>query len=119
MLADRPRPPGPERPPSVRAARPESVEPLLRAGWRDGREPAADAADRRAVHGPPVLRQPADDPVAGPTGGGGEPEAGAAVDADDGPGGDLPQAPAEPGREGAQGLPLPAAGRGDRAVGPG
>src|SRR3954451_20661028 len=111
MLADRPRPPGPERPPSVRAARPEPVELLLRAGRRDGRGPAADAADRRAVHGLPVLRQPADDPVADPTRGGGEPQASAAVDADDGPGGDLSQAPAERRWPGAQDLSLPAARR--------
>ena len=86
-------PPGLERPPPVRAARPVPVEPLLRAGRRDAREPAADAADRRAVHRPPVLRQPADDPVADRARGGGEPQASAAADADHGPGGDLPEAP--------------------------
>ena len=39
-------PTGPERPPPVRAAGAFSVESVLRAGGRDGREPAADAADR-------------------------------------------------------------------------
>src|SRR5262245_1963631 len=42
------------------AARAEPVEPLLRAG----RGPVADAAHRRAVHGPAVLRQPTDDGLA-------------------------------------------------------
>ena len=53
--------PAVERAAAVRAAGAEPVELLLRAGRGDGGEPAADAADRRAVHGPPVLRQPADD----------------------------------------------------------
>jgi transposase len=34
-----------ERPPSVPVARPESVEPVLRAGPRDGGQPAVDAVD--------------------------------------------------------------------------
>src|SRR3954467_13940623 len=119
MLADRRRPPGPERPSPVPTARPCPVEPLLRAGRRDGRGPAVDAEDRRAIHGLPVLRQPADDPVADPTRRGGEPQTSAAVDADDGPGGDLSQASAERRRPGAQDLSLPAARRGDRATGPG
>src|SRR4051795_1182276 len=61
----------------MRAARPEPLEPLLRAGERDGRGPAADATHRRAVHRLPVLRQPADDGVADPAGRGGQPQTGA------------------------------------------
>src|SRR5512143_3176416 len=114
-VVDRRRPPGLERPPPVRVAGPEPVQPLLRAGRRDVREPATDADDRRAVHGLPVLRQRADDRVADPARGGGEQEASAAADADHGPGGDLPQTPAEYRWHRAQDLPVPAARREDRA----
>src|SRR5262245_20255295 len=102
----------------MRAARAEPVGPLLRAGRRDTRKPAADAADRRAVHGPPVLRQPADDGLADSAGGAGQPQAGAAAAAGYGPGGDLPQAAAECDRAGASDLPVPAPGSDDRAARP-
>src|SRR5512133_970228 len=94
--AGRAGPPGLERAAAVRAAGVEPIEPLLRARRGGGRGPEADAAHRRAVHRPPVLRQPADDGPVERTRGGGEPQAGAATDAGDGPGGDLPEAPAEP-----------------------
>src|SRR5262245_8743119 len=102
----------------MRAARAEQVEPVLRAGPRVTREPPADAADRRAVHGPPVLRQPAHDGLADPAGGASQPQARATADADDGSGDDLSQATAEPVRARASDLSVPAAGREDRAARP-
>src|SRR5438067_11519393 len=48
----------------------------------------------------------------------GEPQAGAAADASDGAGGDLPEAEHQPGASGAQGLPVSVAGYGHRAAGP-
>src|SRR5258708_18718011 len=98
----------------MRTARGAPVEFLLRAGRSLDRGPAADATDRPAVHRPPVLRQPTDGGVAGPTRGGCEPQEGPTADADHGPGGDLSQAPAEPGRPGPPDLPLPASRREDR-----
>src|SRR5882757_8294972 len=95
----------------MRAARALPVELLLRAGRSLGRRPAADGADRPAVHRPPVLRQPADGGLVGPTRGGREPEESPTADADHGPGGDLPRAPAEHAGPGASDLPLSAAGR--------
>src|SRR3954453_16872278 len=100
------------------SARAEPVEPLLRAGRRNARGPAIDAAHRRAVHRLPVLRQPADDGLADSAGGAGQPQAGATADASHGPGGHLPQATTESGGAGASDLSVPAAGRDDRAAGP-
>ena len=50
--------------------------------------PGTAASDRRAVHPPPVLRQPQDGDPPAHTGPSGEPQAGAAADAHAGPGGD-------------------------------
>ena len=85
-------------------------------------EPAGESAEdlrlmrlhRRAVHRPPLLRQPADDGLAERTRGGGQPQAGAAADAGDGPGGDLPKPRLSAGGAGPPDLPVPAAGREDR-----
>src|SRR5205823_9058310 len=51
------RPPGVERAAAVPASGAEPLQPVLRAGGRDGGEPAADGADRPGVHGPPVPGQ--------------------------------------------------------------
>src|SRR5262249_59272045 len=88
------------------------------AGRRGARGPAAEAANRRAVHRLSLLRQSADDRLADPAGGASQPQAGATPDAADGPGGDLSQAPTESGGTGASDLSLPAAGREDRAARP-
>src|SRR3990172_12658583 len=99
--------------PAVRAERPEPVELLLLARRDDRRGAAVDAVDRRAVHGHAVLRFAADDRLAPPARPRGEPQAGRATDAGDGPGGDLP--PAEEAvacRAGASHLSVPAARRG-------
>src|SRR5262245_11045145 len=97
----------------------EGIEPLLRAGRRDAREPAADAAHRRGVHRLPVLRPPPDDGLADSAGRAGQPQAGAAADAAHGPGGHLPQAATERGRARASHLPVPAPGLDDRTARPG
>src|SRR5437764_1637331 len=93
----------------MRVAGALSLQPVLRAGYRDGGQLAADAADRPGVHGPPVPRQPAADEVAERAGGGGQPQAGAAADAAHWAGGLLPLAPAVRRRAPTQGLPRLAA----------
>ena len=65
----------------------------------------ADAAHRRAVHGPSVLRQPADEPPSRPGRLGGRPGPGAASDAEDGLGGDLLPATLQPPASGPSGYP--------------
>ena len=105
---------GAERASAVRAAGAESVELVLPAGGRVGGEPAVDAADRRAVPEDAVLRQPEDG-----QGVGHQPQAGAAPDAADGVGSDLPQAAAVAERRRAPNLPVFAAECGDRASEPG
>src|SRR5690349_8251303 len=72
-----------------------------------------DAADGRALHGRAVLRLAADGCGIAPRRLACEPQAGAAADAPDGPGGDLPEAEHQSGASGAQGLPVSAAGSGD------
>src|SRR4051812_5785666 len=62
----------------VRPAGAEPVQPVLRASRTDGGEPGPDAADRPAVHGLPVLRQPQDDGLAASPGARGQPQAGTA-----------------------------------------
>ena len=71
----------------VRAGRPAALHVVLRASRGDGREPRADAADRRALPEVAVLWQPQDC-----RGTGHQPQAGAAADAAYGLAGDLPEA---------------------------
>src|SRR6185312_3076919 len=99
----------------MRAARAEPVEHVLRAGRRVTRGSATDAAHRRAVHGLSVLRQSAYGQMVDSAGGAGQPQAGATTDAAQGAGGHLSQATVEPGGARASDLPVPAAGRDDRA----
>ena len=54
-----------ERAAAVRTAGSESFDAVLRGVGESGEEPAVDAADRRAVPATAVLRQPADDGLAG------------------------------------------------------
>src|SRR4051794_23412955 len=56
---------------------PAPAQPVLPGGRGDGGQPRPAAAHRPAVHGPPVLRQPADDGVVARARGGGQPQAGA------------------------------------------
>ena len=98
----------------MRAAGLEPIELVLRGGGRVAGEPGVDAPDRRAVPEETLLRQPED--------GGGDghrSQAGAAADAADGPGGDLPQAASVAKHEGTPDLPVFAAECEDRAARPG
>jgi integrase-like protein len=98
----------------VQPPRPAAKHGLPQAGRRDGGEPRVDAADRRAVSADAVLRQPADG-----AGALGQSQAGAAADASDGTGGDLP-ATADDARGGrTQDLPVFTAECGGHAAGPG
>ena len=106
--------PRPEHRPAVRAAGPGAVDVLLPAGGRDGREPGADEADRRAVFGDAVLRQPqAGDRT------GRQSQACAAADAADGLGGDLSEAAHHAAGRRTQDLPVFTAECGDHAAQPG
>src|SRR5688572_613528 len=74
-----------------RIVRSLAVRVVLRSRTGDGRESGFDAAAGRAVHADAVLRGPKDGVVAGRARIPGQCEAGAAVNASDGAGGDLPQ----------------------------
>ena len=100
--------------PPVRAVGAGAEHVLLSGNRRIGREPGADAADRRAVFADAVLRQPEAGRRAG-----GEPQARAAADAADGHRGDLPQAANDASGGGAQDLPVFAAECGGDAARPG
>jgi putative transposase len=83
---DRTRPPAVERGPAMRTARAAAIDAVLPPLGRERRESRADAADRRAVLGDAVLRQPEAGPRAGR-----QSQARAAVDATHGNRGDLPE----------------------------
>src|SRR5216117_3482199 len=85
---------GTEHSAAVRIVWSLAVGTVLRSRAGDGRESALDATAGRAVHADAVLRGPKDGLVAGRARIPGQSEAGAAVDASDGIGGDLPQATA-------------------------
>jgi transposase InsO family protein len=86
---------------AVRFARAGAQHMVLQASRRIGREPGADASDRRAVLADPVLRQPQ---VSG--GAGRQSQAHWAADARDGHRGNLPQKAHDLARRGAQDLPV-------------
>src|ERR1017187_10075679 len=98
----------------MRVAGLEPIELVLRGGGRVGGEPGVDASNRRAVPEKTLLRQPEDGGADGRRS-----QAGAAADATDGPGGDLPQAASVAKPEGTPDLPVLAAKCEDRAARPG
>src|SRR5687767_8134325 len=102
----------------MRAAGPESRELVLPAKRRDDREPGADAADRRAVSGAAVLWFAADDDLAERARARRQSQAGAASDASDGSGSDLPQAAAVSTWRGSSDLPVFTTKCGDSAAQP-
>src|SRR3954451_23979505 len=101
------------------AAEGGALDAVLPTGAGEPRRPGVDAADGRTLPGLAVLRVAADGGGVPPRRLDGEPQAGAAADAGDGSGGDLPEAEHQPGASGAQGLPVSVAGSGDRATEPG
>src|SRR5262245_3294868 len=90
-----------ERLAAVRAVGPAAIDVLLPPAGRDGREPGANAADRRAVPQMAILRQPEVGLAAL-----GQSQARAAADAADGNRGDLSQATNDLARRWAQDLPV-------------
>ena len=88
---------------------------LLRAEGGERRDAGADAADRRAVPEVSVLRRPSDGTSPAPRGRADRPAPGRAADASDGAPGDLSGAAHQRAPPRAPGLPLSAAGLGDRA----
>ncbi len=100
--------------PTVRAARPAAQHVVSRTDRRDGREPGADEADRRAVLADAVLRQPQDGARIGH-----QSQARTALDAPDGLGGDLSEASDDAAECRAQDLPVFTAESADHAARPG
>src|SRR5690606_649221 len=96
-------------PPAVDLA----VVVLLPATGRERDEPGADAADRSAVPGNPVLRRPADDLALAERGPSREPKAHPAADAAHAPDADLPETQHQQARQGAPDVPI-SAGRAAR-----
>ena len=105
--------------PAVRIVWSLAVGPVLRSRTGDGREFALDATAGRAVHADAILRGPEDGLVAGRARIPGQSEAGAAVDASDGIGGDLSQTAAVASGPGAQDLSVSLAGSDNQPAGPG
>ena len=99
---------------SVRAGEDIARQCLLQTNRRKRRKPGVDATDRRAIPAHPVLRGTEDDPLAAQAGTCGQSETGAASDACDGTGGDIPKATAVETRAGAPHLSVPAARAGHR-----
>ena len=77
---------------AVRTPGAEPVGLLPGTGRRDPREPAADAADRRAISQDTVLWQPPRDGLADQAGRGGQSQTSATLDGNHGLGGDPPRA---------------------------
>src|SRR5215213_3953257 len=86
---------------------------------RDGAEPGADAADRRAVPGDALVRLAADGAASAAGRLRGRPQADATADGEDGPGADPPAPTHDGAAPRASGLSLPAAGPRRRAAEPG
>src|SRR4051812_5777634 len=104
---------------AVRAARPEPVELVPRAGGGVSRGPDLDASDRRAVPADPVLWFAENGVLADAARSRGQSQAGAASDADDGIGSDLSAAQHDAAEPGTSDLPVFTAGCGDSASQPG
>src|ERR1700687_4030075 len=90
----------------VRAARGQPLDVLPGTGAGDGVEPDADAADRRAVSGDPLVWISSDGAASAPPGSRGWPRTSAAADGEDWPGGDLPAAEDDGSTSGASDLPV-------------
>ena len=103
-----------DHPTAVRTAESAALDLLLPAAAGERREPAPDAAARRAVSGMSLLRQP-------PHGGdaGGEPQTRPAAHGDYGNRSSLSETELEPPGAGSRDLPIPAARPVDRAAQPG
>src|SRR3972149_1754304 len=97
--------------PSVPTPRAAAQHPVLRAGWRDGREPGADEADRPTVHGDALLRQSQDGVRAGH-----QSQTRAAADAGHGLGGDLSETSDDAAGRRTQDLPVFSAESGDHTT---
>src|SRR5215210_3925056 len=98
---DRTGPPTVDGRSAVRTAGAAAVELVLPPAGRERRESCADAADRRAVSGDAVLRQPSDGGRAGR-----QSQTHSAVDANDGHRSDLPEAAHDLAGGGTQDLPV-------------
>src|ERR1700680_5093103 len=110
---------GAEHPASVSVGRSFAVGVVLRGRTRDRRESGSDAADRRAVHANAVLRGAEDSALAVAAGRQGESEAGAAANAADGAGSDLPETAAVPAGGRTPDTSLPRGGAENRSAPPG
>src|SRR5271156_3089382 len=110
---DRSRPSAPQRSTAVRTAGRAALDLLLSAAAGKRGEPAPDATDGPVVHEAPVLRQPED----GRRVRRGPPSCPAA-DAHFGNRSALPQTASESSGSGPPDLPVPVAGRRDRAAQP-
>ena len=99
----------------VRVARDQPLRILLRPGRRERSQPGADAADRRAVPGDPVLRRAADDAAPAQERPLRRSGAGAPTDASDGVVGGVSEAAHQRSALGSCGVPVSAAGRVDRS----
>ena len=97
------------------AAVDRAVFALLRAEGRERRDAGADASDRRAVPEVSVLRLPPDGSPSSPRGGADRAPPGGSADAPSGSSGGLSGAADQRSAPRAPGLPLSAAGSGDRA----
>ena len=82
------------------------IELLLPSAGGNGREPAADAVARRAIHADSILRHSAHDSLAAKLRQSRQPQADCAIVATDGAGSYLPEAAVKPGRCATQDLPL-------------
>src|ERR1700680_953155 len=89
---------------AVRTAGSAALDLLLPAAARERREPAPDAAARRAVPEMPVLREPQDGRRVGD-----QSQTGATADAHSGNRSALPQTQLEPSSAGSRNLSVPAA----------
>ena len=91
----------------MRPAGGEPLQHILPSQGGFGKGPVADAGDRPAIPGDPLLWVTADAGLAEPAGVPGKPEAGAAADAHHGSAGHLPAVQHQPKVAGASGLSLP------------
>ena len=105
--------------PAVPAVGNQPLDVLLRGDRRIPVEPRSHADHRRAVSGEPLLRIPADVPLAPPAGLLYQPQAGRPADAEGGAVRDLPETQHQQAVSRSQGLSVHAQGDGDRPSEPG
>src|SRR6516162_2600060 len=111
---DRPRPSRPVDRASVRTGFGQPLDVLPGTGAGDGAEPDVDAAGGRAVPGDAVVWLTSDGEISAPPGSHGRPRTGAAIDGEDGSGGDLSAAKNNNSTSGAPDLSVSAPRPGDR-----